>query len=476
MGIRIQPREIEVPEDNPFENDLLDRRESVEVLTHLLGSIEGPCVLAVDAPWGAGKTTFLNIWTQYLRNKGFLVVNFNAWENDFAGDPFVAIAAELTDGLEHYIPQHNAKIDILKKAAEKVLLRVASSAVEVVTHGMVNLTHIIENEKEESYAETRLSRYQETRSYVQDFKESLQDVAGTQESETGLPLILIIDELDRCRPSYAVELLEVAKHLFSVDNIIFVLAVNHSELAHSIRVVYGNGFDAEGYLRRFFDADFRLPEPNRERFIAVMLNAVQIKEYLNRTIDPRAPREEGFMQELLVKFLNTSDFSLRKIAQAIHRFGLVYGSLAGDQRAFMSMAAVALILRTFHSGHYQQFIHHEISDIEIVDEILDRSSTTTSKDRRMNSVFAASVIVAATEDAYDDREVSSPLLDRYKQVVVAEPDSPHGIHARDVIELVGRYGPEVRPDMRIAFKHAVQRLELLSPGLISERPASDNSP
>ena len=78
MGIRIQPREIDVLTDDPFKNDLLDRKEPVEVLTHLVGAIEGPCVLAVDAAWGNGKTTFLRIWAQHLRNQGFPVVEFNA--------------------------------------------------------------------------------------------------------------------------------------------------------------------------------------------------------------------------------------------------------------------------------------------------------------------------------------------------------------------------------------------------------------
>ena len=75
--------------------------------------------------------------------------------------------------------------------------------------------------------------------------------------------MVMINELDRCRPSYAVELLEVAKHLFSADRIVFVLAVNCDQLAHSVTALYGNDFDAEGYLRRFFDVDFQLPEPDR---------------------------------------------------------------------------------------------------------------------------------------------------------------------------------------------------------------------
>ena len=102
MGIRIQPLDIEVPEKDPFKNDLLGRKETVEVLTNLAGSIEGPCVFAVDSAWGTGKTTFLRIWAQHLRNVGFSVVEFNAWETDFTGDPLVALAAELSSALGEF--------------------------------------------------------------------------------------------------------------------------------------------------------------------------------------------------------------------------------------------------------------------------------------------------------------------------------------------------------------------------------------
>ena len=85
MGIRAQPREIDVPKDDPFKHDLLDRREAVDTLTHLVANVDGPCVLGVDAAWGAGKTTFLRIWTQHLRNEGFPVVEFNEKWSPFFG-------------------------------------------------------------------------------------------------------------------------------------------------------------------------------------------------------------------------------------------------------------------------------------------------------------------------------------------------------------------------------------------------------
>ena len=136
MGIRIQPREIDVPEDDPFKNDLLSRREPAEVLTHLVGVLEGPCVLAVDAAWGAGKTTFLNIWSQHLRNNRFPVVKFNAWETDHAGDPFVALSSELTKGLREYEGPDKGLAEKITNAATEVVRWVNPGLVQSAIAGI----------------------------------------------------------------------------------------------------------------------------------------------------------------------------------------------------------------------------------------------------------------------------------------------------------------------------------------------------
>lgn len=122
MRIPIQPSEIEVPEDDPFKYDQLGRKKPAEILTHLVGSVQGPCVLAVDAPWGTGKTTFLKMWSQYLRQdkQGFPVIGFNAWETDFSGNPFQALSSELTSGLEKYTDNlASNKITEFKEADRK---------------------------------------------------------------------------------------------------------------------------------------------------------------------------------------------------------------------------------------------------------------------------------------------------------------------------------------------------------------------
>lgn len=97
--MRIKSLELDVPEEEPFQKDLLNRKEQAEILTSLVATIEGPCVLAVDAEWGMGKTTFLRMWSQHIRNIGFPIIEFNAWETDFSNDPLLAVSTELVIGL-----------------------------------------------------------------------------------------------------------------------------------------------------------------------------------------------------------------------------------------------------------------------------------------------------------------------------------------------------------------------------------------
>ena len=481
MGIRIQPREIEVPEDDPFKNDLLGRKEPVEVLTHLVGSLEGPCVLSVDAAWGNGKTTFLKIWFQYLRNQGFPVVRFNAWETDHSGDPFVALSTELTEGLKKYTNESMAqKVDDTKECTKEVLRRAVPGVIRLATAGILDINPLLEKEFGNalaSYAEERLSAYQEAQKSVKKFRDTLQDMADAVSTSKGSrPLIVMIDELDRCRPSYAVELLEVAKHLFAVDHIVFVLAVNRSELAHSIKALYGGGFDAQGYLRRFFDVDFRLPESERKAFINEMLASIKIDDYFERTQDEKAQQGAETVRKLLQRFFHEPDLSLRRIAQAIHRLGLVFASLRSDHRSFALTAVVCLILRTIAPDLYHRFVHGEISDLDVVDTVFDRPGAGTLEQEYEGWLFEAMIICAAQEEAFDrlmtSEPISSPLLQRYKALVDSEV-SDNALHeskrkrAKEVHEII-KYLRQYLYREGIGFRHSVQRIELLSTSLIDE--------
>lgn len=478
MAIRIQPREVEIPKDDPFKYDLLGRREAVEVLTSIIGSVAGPCVLSVDAPWGSGKTTFLKIWAQYLRNQGFPVVSFNAWETDYSADPFVAISSELTIGFRDFTDDSiSERVAAVGKAANEILRRAIPGAVRMASAGLLDISPLLEKEIGQtlaSYADDRLRKHQATRDAVKEFQSSLGDMAAKlAAANAGRPLVIIIDELDRCRPSYAIELLEVAKHLFSVDHVAFVLGINRAQLAHSVRAIYGNDFDAEGYLGRFIDLDFQLPPATRRAFIENSFAVLNFGNYFSRTEDPSDRGEYDTIKAMLLDFLDSPELSLREIGQALHRLGLLFAALRSDRRTFGLAAAVALILRTVDLELYRKFTTGEIVDSEVVDAIFNRPGAEKFRTENSGIHFGAIVIMAALQmRGLGYRHLgsgASDLWSRYEKEVVegsgGSPMEPGYYHAYGVLNLVRSFMYVPDSQRTVGFDQAVRRLELLSPDL-----------
>ena len=270
------------------------------VLTQIVHSVKGPCTLSIDAAWGNGKSTFLRLWAQYLRNLKFPVIEFNAWETDFCCDPFLALSEAVTNGLGNRAESKNNK---LRETAKEIIRRAVPGVIRLGTAGILDLHPLLDKEFGNvlsSLAEERMASYEEQQKSLSSFRDILQNIAN-EIMQDGKPLVIMIDELDRCRPDYAIQFLEITKHLFSVDHVIFVFSINRSELEHSVKAIYGNEFNGDGYLRRFSDIDFRLPKPDRSRLISELIESTEIHHYFKRTKDPQAHGDGLGVTEDIVK-------------------------------------------------------------------------------------------------------------------------------------------------------------------------------
>ena len=421
---------------------------------------------------------------QYLRNENFPVAKFNAWESDYASDPFVAISSELTEALREYDDESTKQaVENALKNAKEVLRHAGPAILRGLLAQLPGVGSVAGDALDGIIAacvEDRLSAYTRAKESVRAFKSALSKMAqavSTSREEDPFPLVLMIDELDRCRPSYAVELLEVAKHLFSVERIVFVLALNRAELAHSIQAAYGNDFDARGYLGRFFDIDFRLPDPDRSGFIKASIESVGIGDYLRRTRDREGASEFSTLETLLDSFFGESSVSLRTVARAIHHLGLVYASLADDQKVLGTTSAVLLILRTIDRDLYYRFVGGQASDLEVVDSVYQGLVIEAQTEReRAVCAFDAWIIFAQVERDQSDRLVTgepftTPLMLRC-DAVVADANSDGGSsssqrvkRAREVLRIVDVINRQSDFYRGINFNAAVQRIELLSPDL-----------
>jgi hypothetical protein len=143
VAMLIKPIELEINPDAPFDNDAFDRKDVVEALVTLIGRISGPYVIAIDAPWGSGKTTFLRMLSACLRKQTHPCLEFNAWETDFADDPLIAFVGEL-DRLVRDISPDEAERNELWNKTKRTAASVAKRAVPAaVSQKLPHLVRLI---------------------------------------------------------------------------------------------------------------------------------------------------------------------------------------------------------------------------------------------------------------------------------------------------------------------------------------------
>ncbi len=503
--MKIRPDDIKIPCDDPFRHDLLDRKTTILTLTNLLHNLETPYTMSIDASWGNGKTTFLNMWKQHLRNEGFPVVSFNAWETDFTGSPLVALTSELIEALETYGEEFDLELDAPVRKIQALLNRLVPIGVVGLVYLLNYLTNIHSDASllsatatgataglgaatsaialtDEPQAEPQEPiTYMDAKSTIEDFRSELECVAlALSTTHDKKPLIVAIDELDRCRPSYAVELLEVAKHFFSVDNIVFVLAIDKSQLSHAIKAIYGSNFDAIGYLRRFIDLDFRLPVPDRKTFMTQVMAQTGLLRFFENP-DYFLWGYSGDARRLLGAFLSSPTVSIRQIQQALHHLGLSLASFESSDKVPYAATAVLVILKTLDPVTYRHFTQSNMTDKEALDELFGLPEFQNLKSTKDGTLLEALLIIGycefTLEQGRDPMLETQSLFHHYcknidrlpnfdiDSTAVDELSPPPTPHERMVLgHLSSYYGMlnAVRSRRHVGFNLTAQRLELFS--------------
>jgi len=345
------PPEVEVPEGDPFAHDRLSRKGEAERLTTLVEHSPTPFVLGLDAPWGTGKTTFVKMWRRHLERAGCRTIYFNAWETDFISEPLIALVGEIGC----LLPAKPVIAKKLKSATGLLLRKTAPIAIRLLTAGLIDIKtedlRVLDaeelekalSETAEKVVEGAIEQYQRHQSEVAEFKEALLQAVKAASAD-GKPLVFFVDELDRCRPTFAVELLERIKHLFEVQGVVFVLSVHREQLAHSLKAIYGHDFDAEGYLGRFFHLGYRLTDPPPGEYAKFLVNQVGLSDD-----HPDA--------ECLAFLMGYLDFSLRQQQRCVTRFALVRRIIGrGNQYDDPAVYAALLALREWRPKLYEQFL------------------------------------------------------------------------------------------------------------------------
>ncbi|MGE8361276.1 KAP family P-loop NTPase fold protein [Pseudomonas sp.] len=333
MRMKAQPLEINEEMGFDAKIDIFKRAELGERLANLLEATNEGLIVGIDGAWGEGKSTFVKMLKGHLRNKNEITtIYFDAFENDYQKDPFIAIAAQIIQ----QIPLPAKKSERFKKSAIKATKILAKGAlrigVKTATAGALDETIFDELGTSDDIAENtsaaldkfltkKLESSKEEKESLNTFKKELENLATSLGN--GKPTTFIIDELDRCRPDYCIELLEQLKHLFTVKNLNFLIVTNKTQLLASVRNRYGNEIDAHLYLQKFFDLWISLPRTDSTY-------ESHPQKYLDFIIPRLLNEGEKIKNELIFRsaseIFKHNSTSLRGIEKTLSYISILYNS------------------------------------------------------------------------------------------------------------------------------------------------------
>lgn len=258
-------KKIDVLNRDGFINNVLN-------MINQMSQIKRGCCFSIEGSWGIGKTFVIEKLEKELKimqaeetnSDKYFVFHYNCWQYDYYEEPSVAIITAMLGSIEDEESIINKEVHNNIKAgmqiAKEKVKEIAKKYIETKTG--IDIVGLIENlfeTKEEiqksTYEFNELFSFNKTINTVRD---SLTEIASER------TLVLVVDELDRCIPQYAIKVLERLHHIFSgLDNIVVILAIDRGQLEYSVEEMFGKrsdrkSMDVDKYLKKFIDFSLTL--------------------------------------------------------------------------------------------------------------------------------------------------------------------------------------------------------------------------
>ncbi|HBR1497540.1 TPA: hypothetical protein L9L63_003123 [Klebsiella pneumoniae] len=317
-------------------DDIFNRKKLHDIIMRVVTNApDASLVLALDDQWGNGKTSFVKMMTSEIKlnhANQFDVIYFDAFENDYQSDPFVALTSKIYSLIEKEDGKLKSLGQDLLKAGKKLgasfALNGAKFAVSTLTGGLVSGTAIEKagdvisdsiSSPLETLIEEKIKSSEEELATIDNFRTLLTKIHKESEKK----ILFIIDELDRARPDFALDLLEKIKHIFSVEGFVFLLVINRSQFEKSIECRYGN-INSRLYLNKFIHYWFTLP---KKSFFAegckFGYERSTITHYLLNIDKTNLLSRNGSLVKTLAYLLEINNCSLREAERCYSTFAVM---------------------------------------------------------------------------------------------------------------------------------------------------------
>lgn len=362
MKIRTSIPDSEI--ERAFEGSAIDffgYRDLMERLTQMYCKIDGGSVSIIDGKWGSGKSTFAKAWRSYLSINNIPSVYFDAFQHDYNISPFDAIASVFIREAKELRKESEKPYKTFLNAAAKVGRTLAASTVKIgvkaATLGLIGSSEIEDisdirasfsdemSDEAELFAKDVLERVSESSDRFSALKESLNALPALLTPKPNLegarqPMIVIIDELDRCRPDFSLGVLEILKHFFESDRIHFVLITRMSYLRNSINHLYGAHSYSDEYLEKFYDFTINFGSNDSDNYNRRLES---FSSWLCDELLVGGGSDAIDLKEFITSMVVPFDLSLRQIEYIVRNAAIIYSS-KGEKESFDNLLIPILIV------------------------------------------------------------------------------------------------------------------------------------
>jgi formylglycine-generating enzyme required for sulfatase activity len=301
-------------DDLPTQTDALDFDPYVATLADIIASpaTRTPLTIGVFGTWGSGKTSLMRMMRDKLP-PNFRVAWFDAWKYEKEATLWRALLLCVLDALKGAVPENKPEdletLSDLETALYQPVDREKVGGVTIdwgklgagVGEGAVQiglaflpggnvLNDLIKELRKADKSEEAISKivtaihrqraqiHIQQVQFLEQFHERFNALVDEYIQKKKLRLVVFVDDLDRCLPEKAVEVLEAIKLFVDVPGCVFVLGLDQSVIARGIEIKYrefGNALGAEGeaqkrlvidgarYLEKIIQLPFQIPPIER---------------------------------------------------------------------------------------------------------------------------------------------------------------------------------------------------------------------
>ncbi len=417
-----------------IENNYIDRNKYLNGLLNILNTINESKIIALDGEWGSGKTWFVKSLEYLLNNDMNMKINeinidtlknvkneymtfyYNAWENDDASSAMLSLIYKLVN--DSCLQKENDKTGMFPK--------ILNTLIKYATNGAVDVKNDLFGEQ---WTNKQITDEIKT---SEEIKDTFRELINNLLIENKNKILIIIDEIDRCKPTFAIDLLENIKHFYDDKRIVFLVSTNNKQLSASVCKVYGEKYDGDTYLDKFFDLNLELPNNYIEKYIMAIDENKSSSQY-----SAKSCREIAKYYNFTMREYNRYLKSIEMIKEYIGTAGLIYYISVPINHIFIPLA---MALKIKKKSEYYTFINGNL--FSVVEDLIDnneyfyRIGRNTLKNKNI-SIIDEIYGMKISEDEKKERErkeIINTLKEIYYNVFNGCNDEEHKWEYKENLE------------------------------------------